>query len=89
MLRLHCLCSTAQNLRDEARAKCAAGEWESCLAKLDEARSVDPAGDFLPGVQTEREQATKGLNEQRRQREPLVPDAGKSLKDEKGPAPPH
>jgi hypothetical protein len=80
--------STARHLRDEARLKCASADWGACLARLDRARSLDPAGDLLPDVKTERENATRGLNEERERRARPAPEAGKAPRSDKGPAAP-
>lgn len=41
----------AAQLRDEGFKACAAMQWVSCVAKLDEAKQLDPAGDSDPRVQ--------------------------------------
>lgn len=40
----------ASKLRDAAVAACRASEWTTCSLKLDEARSLDPAGESEPRV---------------------------------------
>ena len=51
-------------LRRQAFAACAAKRWTECLARLDEAKQVDPAGDALPEVQLERQKAERAIEEQ-------------------------
>jgi hypothetical protein len=48
----------ASRLRDEAIASCHAGDLETCRAKLDEAKALDPAGETDPRVVQARETLT-------------------------------
>jgi hypothetical protein len=50
----------ASDLRKQAAAACAAGDWSVCLAKLEQARTSDPDGDNAPSVKKLREQAIAG-----------------------------
>ena len=50
--------SRAAALRKQARDACAARDRKTCLAKLDEAKALDPAGDEAPDVQSLRKSAT-------------------------------
>jgi hypothetical protein len=50
----------AADLRRSAAAACEAAQWSACLAHLDQARTLDPAGDGDPSVQAIRAQATRG-----------------------------
>lgn len=50
--------AAAADLRREAAAACDAQRWNVCLAKLDAARALDPAGDTTPVVVQERQRAT-------------------------------
>jgi hypothetical protein len=50
----------AADLRGRAAAACEAAQWSACLARLDQARALDPAGDGAPSVQAIRAQATRG-----------------------------
>jgi len=52
---------TASDLRTKAFDECAAHDWNACLADLDLARSIDPAGEADPAVKAAREAATDGL----------------------------
>jgi hypothetical protein len=49
--------SRAESLRRDAREACAKRSWQTCLDKLDEARTIDPAGDQVPAVQALRRSA--------------------------------
>jgi hypothetical protein len=49
--------SAAADLRRQAAAACDTKQWTVCLADLDEARAVDPAGDDTPTVKTLRDKA--------------------------------
>ena len=48
-------------LRAIAAHACDAGQWESCLRRLDRARALDPDGDRDPRVQELRARADNGL----------------------------
>jgi DNA-directed RNA polymerase specialized sigma24 family protein len=48
---------TPETLRRVAERRCDATQWESCLAFLDRAARVDPAGDQTPAVQALRTRA--------------------------------
>jgi hypothetical protein len=49
------------SLRAAAHDDCAASRWASCLQKLDDARTLDPAGDDDPAVQADRRAAAQAL----------------------------
>jgi len=49
--------AVAAELRRKASAACDAKQWSVCLAKLDDARAVDPGGDDALAVKTLRNQA--------------------------------
>jgi DNA-directed RNA polymerase specialized sigma24 family protein len=51
----------ARALRDAALERCAAGAWNECVEKLDEARRLDPMGDEARAVQDARAAAARGL----------------------------
>jgi hypothetical protein len=51
----------AANLRREATWKCADQFFDICLADLDRARALDPAGDETPEIKAMRAQAIKGI----------------------------
>ncbi len=51
--------------RDLAIAACDTARWEECLADLDRARALDPAGDDAPLVKTTRDKAIKGFTGKR------------------------
>jgi hypothetical protein len=42
---------------------CDAQQWSVCLARLDEARAVDPEGDEKPAVKATRDRAIRGIRE--------------------------
>ncbi|HEY3815516.1 MAG TPA: hypothetical protein VGL81_00010 [Polyangiaceae bacterium] len=48
-------------LRRLAGADCDAERWDDCLAHLDEARALDPAGDEAPAVKQLRDAAIPGI----------------------------
>jgi len=48
---------SAADLRRDAFQECDVHEWDACLADLDRARAMDPAGDTAPQVQAARKQA--------------------------------
>jgi hypothetical protein len=52
---------TAADLRRLAAADCDAHEWDACLAHLEEARALDPAGDDAPAVRKLRAEAIPGI----------------------------
>ncbi len=54
----------AATLRDNAFAECEAKEWGTCLANLDRARALDPAGDDAPRVSKARDSAIRGIMHQ-------------------------
>ncbi len=70
----------AKSLRDAARADCAAFRWESCLKNLDDARTLDAAGDADPLVQSDRRAAAEALT---------APAPSEDLKLPQPPAPQH
>jgi hypothetical protein len=51
----------ASELRKRAFAECAASRWDACLARFDDARRLDPAGDSAPEVQAARDEAKRQL----------------------------
>jgi hypothetical protein len=51
----------AHDLRDHAFAECGASHWEECIARFDDARMLDPAGDGAPVVQAARDKARHEL----------------------------
>ncbi len=51
----------AATFRKNAFAECDAKQWDTCLAYLDSARALDPAGDEAPRVKKARETAIKGI----------------------------
>jgi len=53
----------AADLRYRASLACEAQEWTACLAKLDEAREIDPVGDGTSAVRTLRDRANAGLED--------------------------
>lgn len=52
----------ASDLRQKAFAACEARRWSDCLADLDRARALDPAGDDAPDVRSTREKALRALS---------------------------
>jgi hypothetical protein len=50
-----------KKMRDDALNACARGAYAECLAGLDEANAVDPAGDADPKLQAARKKATDAL----------------------------
>jgi DNA-directed RNA polymerase specialized sigma24 family protein len=58
----------AAELRHEAIAACETGDWEACLARLDRAAKLDPAGEEAPEVLQARRMAEEGEHEQRQPR---------------------
>ncbi len=51
----------AATFRQNAFAECGARQWDTCLAYLDSARALDPAGDEAPRVKKARASAIKGI----------------------------
>jgi hypothetical protein len=51
----------AEKLRGQASDACDAREWKTCLAKLDEAKAIDPAGDGAREVEALRKSAEEHL----------------------------
>jgi len=51
----------ASELRKQAFEACGRGHWNECLARLDEAKTLDPAGESDPEVQAARRRAMSGL----------------------------
>jgi hypothetical protein len=49
--------SRVESLRRDAREACSKRSWQTCLDKLDEARTLDPKGDEAPAVQALRRSA--------------------------------
>ena len=56
----------ARALRKEGMEACAAERWEVCLARLDEAGEMDPAGDAEEAVQAARARADEGVESEER-----------------------
>jgi len=52
----------ASQLRSRAFAECAAKRWEECVARFDEAKRLDAAGDTAPEVRAARTEARKGID---------------------------
>lgn len=52
---------SAADLRREAFGECQVAEWAACLADLDRARVLDPAGDGAPAVKDARARAIAGI----------------------------
>jgi hypothetical protein len=63
--------ATVALLRSDAKKACEANDWAECAAKLDVAKSLDPAGDELPEVAELRKRAV----EARRRDEVAGPNA--------------
>jgi hypothetical protein len=59
----------ASELRRLALEDCAAGKWQLCLDRLDQAAAVDPAGDSAVPIREARQRAVAGLAA------PVVPSA--------------
>jgi hypothetical protein len=55
------LVATAADYRRDAVAECNEGKWAECLADLDAARALDPAGDLTPDIKLTRQRAMKGI----------------------------
>jgi hypothetical protein len=53
----------AADLRRQAFAACATQKWSECLARFDDAKRGDPAGDASPEVQLAREKAMRGIEQ--------------------------
>jgi len=53
--------AAAADLRRDAVAACDAQRWGECLARLDAARSLDPAGDATAEAEATRRRAMEGL----------------------------
>jgi len=51
----------AAEWRTKAGAACDAKDWAKCLAALDEARALDPAGDAAAVLKERRERAMRGI----------------------------
>jgi hypothetical protein len=51
----------AAAFRQNAFAECDARQWDTCLAYLDKALALDPAGDEAPPVKKARDKAIKGI----------------------------
>ena len=51
----------AADIRRDAVAECDARRWDECLADLDRARALDPAGDETRPMQEARKQAIAGI----------------------------
>lgn len=52
---------SASDLRRDAFGECDAHEWDACLADLDRARALDPAGDGAQAVKDARKRAIAGI----------------------------
>jgi hypothetical protein len=53
--------AAAGHLRHEAAQACDARRWPECLAKLDRARTLDPAGDQADEIRSSRNRAVAGI----------------------------
>jgi hypothetical protein len=76
------------DLRDMAREPCRASNWGRCTELLDQAASLDPAGDQAPEIQAVRDRMASELNDELRQQEAkpkTVPQGPKAPKAPKGP----
>lgn len=60
-------------LRTQAFAACKEAQWDPCLAWLDEAAQLDPAGDATPEVIAARAAAKKGEADDARKLKPRAP----------------
>ena len=81
---------TPETLRRVAERRCDATQWESCLAFLDRAARVDPAGDQTPAVQALRTRAHDSI--QKRDAPPPLPapaPAPPPPRPQPGPPPVH
>jgi DNA-directed RNA polymerase specialized sigma24 family protein len=54
----------ARELREQAMKACEHADWTSCLSRLDEAQSLDPAGEEAPEVAAARRLAQEGARRQ-------------------------
>jgi hypothetical protein len=52
------------DLREMAREPCRASDWARCTELLDEAASLDPAGDTAPEIQAVRDRMAQELDDQ-------------------------
>lgn len=68
----------ARGLREEGLRACERSEWQQCLARLDEARRLDEAGDTDPRVQTARTRARRAIERPRTSPDASVPVAAPS-----------
>ncbi len=59
----------AEDLRRDAREACEGAAWSACVAKLDEAKRLDPKGEGEPAVQEERTRAAAGMKEEQGEKE--------------------
>jgi hypothetical protein len=57
----------AATYRQDAQDAFARGDWQACLASLDRAKAIDPAGDAFEGVQRLREAARVKEEEMKRE----------------------
>jgi hypothetical protein len=55
------LVARAKETRERAYAYCDNQEWTMCVLTLDQARQLDPAGDYTPEVRAARDRAYQGL----------------------------
>ncbi len=60
----------AETFRRNAFAECKAKQWDTCLAYLDRARGLDPAGDESDRVRQTRLEAIKGIEARSYKQEP-------------------
>ena len=56
----------ASVLRLQADDACRASRWRQCLARLEDAARLDPAGDAEPQVQAQRAKAREGIGADRK-----------------------
>ncbi|MGH7271637.1 MAG: hypothetical protein ACREJ3_14495, partial [Polyangiaceae bacterium] len=52
---------SAERLREEGLDACARARWRECVARLDDAKKIDPAGDDRAAVRSARAAAEKAL----------------------------
>jgi hypothetical protein len=55
--------ATAADLREKARASCAAEDWRACFVQLEAAKDRDPDGDRAPDIQKLRSTIRKHLTD--------------------------
>ena len=76
------------DLRDMAREPCRASDWGRCTELLDQAATLDPAGDKTPEIQAVRDRMAQELDDRLRQQEakpPRVPQRPKAPQPQRHP----